>query len=192
MHFTFLIISILAPLATHAYLNLSTTASLDRYVPGSVRTISHTLETDEDGALMVSPDGVMRSFSSNGTVIDFHQLDPTQLKEFAEIQLRQWQNMGKEIPAAVSNLAKAPYTDGRQVLDKEKLLNPPDSPYPLRHLVPRTSHSHAQVPLHLLDERQQCIGSPCLTFGQCARYRPTPCYQCYFPGGPESGACLLN
>ncbi|KAI1323202.1 hypothetical protein F5Y16DRAFT_412805 [Xylariaceae sp. FL0255] len=134
----------------------------------------------------------MRSFSSDGIVIDFHQLDPVQLQEFAEIQLRQWHNLGENIPAAVSTLAEAPYIDGRQVLDTNQLLNPPDSPYRLSHLGPIALLSDAQQTMQVLNKTQQCIGYLCMTLGQCARYRPNPCYQCYFPGGPEPGVRLLN
>ncbi|KAI1317712.1 hypothetical protein F5Y16DRAFT_414581 [Xylariaceae sp. FL0255] len=141
---------------------------------------------------MVGADGVLRSFASNGTVLDFHQLDPTQLQEFAESQLQQWQTTGRAIPSAVSDLAKEPYIDGRQVLDKAKLLSPDDSPFPASSLSRRMSNWSGDVLPSLLGERQSCIGAPCVTVGQCVRYRPTQCYQCYFPGPPDPGGICLQ
>ncbi|KAH9893670.1 hypothetical protein F4778DRAFT_784164 [Xylariomycetidae sp. FL2044] len=188
---------------TQAALDLSTPDSLNRYIPGSVRMVSQTLDTQGDGYLMVGEDGVMRSFASDGTVLDYHQLDPDQLKEFAIDQLHKWGKLKTETPDVVEELAKPPYADGRLVLDKERLLHPEDRPQPGPALASRSEEMQAELisrseemqvveRMSGLHERQECIGAECLTLNNCAKYRPTPCYQCYFNAKAPMGACMLQ
>ncbi|KAK6065433.1 hypothetical protein SCUP515_11240 [Seiridium cupressi] len=144
-------------------LDLSTAESLNRYVPGPVVTISQTMDLDEEGFLMVGADGVMRSFANDGTVMDFHQLDQDQLKEFAEIQLHGWENSKLDVPEEVKNLAKEPYPDGRLVLDKTELLNPEGMPKARSDITSR-SLGHEIMEILKADKRQDCVGKPCITF----------------------------
>lgn len=148
-----------------------------------------TLETDPHGFIRVGEDGVMRSISGNGTVIDYHQLDPDQLKDFAERQLHAWDVSAMDVPDDVLELAKAPFADGRLVLEKDKLLRHEGMP----SLVTRSKSAGSAVIERLrgLDKRQDCVGKPCATFNQCASYRPTPCMVCYFPRGVV-GMCMLE
>ncbi|KAI3318900.1 hypothetical protein HD806DRAFT_526075 [Xylariaceae sp. AK1471] len=70
-------------------------------------------------------DGVVRSFVLNGTVIDYYQLDPDQVKQFAKKQYSAWTAHGAgDMPASVSELARPPYPDGRLVVNETQLLFP--------------------------------------------------------------------
>ncbi|KAI1120311.1 hypothetical protein F5Y10DRAFT_283393 [Nemania abortiva] len=96
-----------------------------RYLPGPVSNVTEALLKDNSGFVSVGDDGVVRSFVPNGTVIDYYQLDPDQVKEFAEKQYFAWAAHGAaDVPASVSELAQPPYPDGRLVLNETQLLFP--------------------------------------------------------------------
>lgn len=171
--------------------------SVDRYIPGTFASVSDSLETTDHGFLNVGEDGVLRSFAGNGTVLDYHQLDPDQVKEFASAQLRSWDSISHDTPDIVKSLAQEPYPDGRLVQDVKKLMHPEgweemalgtsaearSTRWEARHVIEK---------LNGLEKRQACIGAMCETLNQCAQYRPTPCYQCYFPNPVPVGACMLQ
>lgn len=149
------------------------------------------------GVLNVGFDGVARSFAPDGTVIDFRQLDPGQMVEFATKQLAGWKATpypGQEIPASVIGLAEAaPGIDGRLVTDLDQLLYPADKPTFLdakESVTTDTSPAdHADVlGTRASDKVQAClIGWPCNSVAICVYFE---CGGCFFPNGPPLGLCV--
>ena len=168
--------------------------STDRYLPGPFRTAAEGLKKDDNGALNVGADGVLRSFAPDGSVLDYRQLDPDQLGEFATMQLQGWERWaaenGDEIPASVVALAEAAHdVDGRHVTELDKLLHPTEKPNfeATRNVQARTSEAE-NSPALLFDKRQQCfIGYPCQYLYVCLLVF---CRACYFPNGPPLGLCF--
>ncbi|KAI1273118.1 hypothetical protein F5Y07DRAFT_391491 [Xylaria sp. FL0933] len=116
------------PFAAHALSEASPSSNTtSRYIPGPFRNVSQALLKNNDGFLSVGDDGVLRSFVPNGTVIDYYQLDPEQVKEFAEKQYSAWAAMG-DVPPGISELAQPPYPDGRLVVNETQLLFPAVTP----------------------------------------------------------------
>ncbi|CAM1510203.1 Fc.00g005380.m01.CDS01 [Cosmosporella sp. VM-42] len=103
---TFLIPSVLT--APHP---INTIPSL-RYIPGSFVTVLKSMTRDPHGFLQLGPDGVLRSFTANGTtVLDYRQLDAAQTARFAP--------------------------DGRAMLAEDALLHPRAAPSYAGPAVPR-------------------------------------------------------
>lgn len=195
----FITISLLltSALGAQALLQVRDEGSTDRYIPGAYSSVASTIETADHGFLNVGEDGVLRSFAGNGTVLDYHQLDPEQVKEFAETQLRSWDHIDHETPEVVRTMAKEPYPDGRLVHDLKKLLHPEgwEAMAMGTTAEARSTRSDAKQvieKLRGLDKRQACLGAFCESLNQCAQFRPTPCFQCYFPNPVPVGACMLQ
>ncbi|KAI0410584.1 hypothetical protein F5X98DRAFT_368706 [Xylaria grammica] len=122
-----------------------------RYLPGPVSNVTEALLKDNSGFVSVGGDGVVRSFVPNGTVIDYYQLDPDQVKQFAEKQYSAWAAHGAgDMPASVSELAQPPYPDGRLVLNETQLLFPSVIPGTGDQSVP-PSATPADPPTRALD-----------------------------------------
>lgn len=158
------------------------------------------MNKDPKGVLYVASDGVLRSVAADGTVLDYHQLDPDQVESFAAHQLAVWQGSGMEVPESVKQLAKPPYPDGRLVTDKEQLLHPTDIPNlpnpPVANkrradgeTSPAEKRRQALEELNSPAKRQPaCVGYPCYSLADCIPYG---CHACYYPGGPPLGVCFL-
>ncbi|KAI0970484.1 hypothetical protein F4678DRAFT_472975 [Xylaria arbuscula] len=114
------------PFTAHALSGASPSGNTTcRYLPGPVSNITQALLKDNSGFVSVGDDGVVRSFVPNGTVIDYYQLDPDQVKQFAEKQYSAWATHGAgDVPVSVSELARPPYPDGRLVVNETELLFP--------------------------------------------------------------------
>lgn len=158
----------------------------DRYIPGPVSAAVQALNTDDDhGFFSVGADGVLRSFAGNGTVLDYHQLDPDQLASFAASQLAAWEASGMPVPASVANLANsASAVDGRLVTDLDQLLDPADRPVRSSAVKERDIDDLA-IPA----KRQGCVGTPCQSLPDCL---VIGCAACFFPGGPPLGVCFFS
>ncbi|KAI0444155.1 hypothetical protein F4803DRAFT_549360 [Xylaria telfairii] len=114
------------PFAAHALSGASPSGNTTcRYLPGPFSNVTQALLKDISGFVSVGDDGVLRSFAPNGTVIDYYQLDPDQVKQFAEVQYSTWAAYrAGDVPASVSKLARPPYPDGRLVANETQLLFP--------------------------------------------------------------------
>lgn len=176
-----------------AFPSTTTTATSDvstnRYVPGPFRAVTQELKMDKYGALNVGPDGVLRSFAPDGTVLDFRQLDPDQVAEFAAKQVAGWEAMADhEVPASVITLANAASAiDGRLVTDLDQLLYPSDKP-----TFPPATHTSRIGTRNVFDtallEKRAClIGTPCFSLFEC---NLVDCRACYYPNGPPLGVCF--
>ncbi|KAL9072081.1 MAG: hypothetical protein Q9157_005239 [Trypethelium eluteriae] len=66
--FTYITLS----LATNALANIAQRDEVHRYMPGNFSEVVNAIAKPDHGALSVGNDGVLRSFSSNGTVMDFY------------------------------------------------------------------------------------------------------------------------
>ncbi|KAH8646805.1 hypothetical protein BX600DRAFT_518828 [Xylariales sp. PMI_506] len=162
---------------------------VDRYIPGAVSTIVQTMELDDGGVLSVGNDGVLRSFAADGTVIDYHQLDPSQVESFAEHQLAAWESQGT-VPESVKDLAEATTEiDGRLITDKQELLNPSEKPN-FHHDAKSVSKER-----DVLDElsnnfvKRQCNYYTCSSLADCT---PLGCFACFFTIGPPFGICFSD
>ncbi|KAL9088582.1 MAG: hypothetical protein Q9165_006102 [Trypethelium subeluteriae] len=170
------------PLATNALPNTAQGDVVHHYLPGNFSQVSSAITKHHHGALAVGDDGVLRSFDSNGTVIDFYQLDPHQIAEFAKMQLSAWQKNPSEVPESVKKLADSPKVDGRLVTEKNKIYSPPEKPHSSgKSVSKRSSPMIVGLPF------PACAGDSCESLADCAN----PCNACYFPGGPPSGVCLV-
>jgi len=88
-----------------------------RYVEGSQSATKGSLNLTGDGFIAFSLDGVLRSYSGDGTVIDWRQLDPTQISEWS----------GYSHPSFDLNVLKRSpetYSDGRLATDVDQLRQP--------------------------------------------------------------------
>ncbi|KAI1323204.1 hypothetical protein F5Y16DRAFT_403706 [Xylariaceae sp. FL0255] len=116
------------PFTAHALSKAFTSGNTtSRYHPGPVSNVARVLLKDNGGFISLGDDGVIRSFIPNGTVIDYYQLDPEQVKQLAEKQYSVWATIG-DVPESVSELAQPPYPDGRLVVNETQLLFPTDIP----------------------------------------------------------------
>ena len=151
------------------------------------------MKLENEGALSVGADGVLRSFAANGTVVDYRQLDPNQMASFANRQLAVWQGQDRDIPDSVVALANAPAIDGRLVTDLEELLNPT-----VRPNLTAKGDANAQSPAvkqrEALDdlknlEKRQCTQNTCFALTDCL---VIGCYACFYPAGPPLGICFVD
>lgn len=169
--------------------------STQHYIPGPISSVSKDLIRDIHGASNVGKDGVLRSFASNGTVIDYRQLDPEQVKEFAIKQLAAWKVTG-DIPESIVKFAEPPYPDGRLVTSENDLLNPAKKPKFDTHGEEKdfTPAPRYEV-VGELEARQliqpECVGATCQSLANCQAHNP-PCHACYYEHGPPNGRCFLN
>ncbi|KAF5009823.1 hypothetical protein FDECE_3982, partial [Fusarium decemcellulare] len=75
------------------------THALLKYTPGPLPSLLRTIAKDRHGALHIGPDGILRSFAANGSVIDYRHLSSTQTHGLAP--------------------------DGRDILSESTILYPP-------------------------------------------------------------------
>ncbi|RFU27245.1 hypothetical protein B7463_g9097, partial [Scytalidium lignicola] len=120
-----------------------------RYIPGDdLNSIIRSMKYDDLSVFHLGSDGVLRTFSNNLTILDYHQLDIDQVKKLASEQLAQWQASDLDIPFSLTELVKSP-VDGRLTTDIVAPLNPEDKPnVTLPSITPRS------VRLESLIERQ--------------------------------------
>ncbi|KAI9170566.1 Lactobacillus up-regulated protein [Paramyrothecium foliicola] len=160
--------------------------TLDHYIPGPVSSVVQSLDLDPNGVISVDDDGVMRSFSANGTVIDYHQLDPEQLESFAKSQLAAWENIDMDVPESVKALAEGDFADGRELLDHDLLHHPAHGP----NLAGRSKYIKEREVLDELNNFQKrCVGTGCGSLADCLA---RGCAACFFPAGPPVGVCFLT
>ncbi|KAI1756102.1 hypothetical protein F4782DRAFT_550044 [Xylaria castorea] len=126
MKFLITLALFILPFTAHALSGASPSGNTTcRYLPGPISNVTQALLKDNSGFVSVGDDGVVRSFVPNGTVIDYYQLDPDQVQQFAEKQYSAWAAHGAgDVPASVSELARPPYPDGRLVVNETQLLFP--------------------------------------------------------------------
>jgi hypothetical protein len=149
-----------------------TQSSLDRYMPGSVSDIIGSMIRDKEGTLELEADGVMRSYAGNGTVLDYHQMDPDQVAGFAFAQVIKYQRYGglKSVPDHIMALSTPPFADGRLVVDKEQLLS--------------------QKNMAAIGSSQlSCYEITCAGPGAHAFCLANLCGLCYYSSGPYGGQC---
>ncbi|EEH47662.2 uncharacterized protein PADG_03746 [Paracoccidioides brasiliensis Pb18] len=172
-----------------------------RYTPGSLARIIETMKLHSQGALSVGNDGVLRSFTPNGTVLDYYQLDPDQLSRFAANQLAAWEASGMNVPESVMTLAAAKKgtVDGRLVTDVKMLFEPEERPDIAGakagdgdgHLIPDSAAKEQREMFEQLKNhpaKRNCVGRPCPNLSACL----PDCMACFFPGGPPFGVCFLT
>lgn len=147
------------------------------------------MELDPDGVISVDDDGVMRSFDADRNVIGYHQLDPEQLKSFAEKQLSVWDNSDRDVPDSVKTLAEGDFADGREVMDEDLLMHAAHPPE-----IKGSAEDSKVRQREVLDElnnvqaRQACVGAPCDSLSVC---QVIGCLACFFPIGPGGpGFCF--
>ncbi|KAF4467245.1 hypothetical protein FALBO_5887 [Fusarium albosuccineum] len=75
------------------------THPLLKYTPGPLPSLLRTIVKDPHGALHIGPDGILRSFAANSSVIDYRHLSSTQTHSLAP--------------------------DGRDILSESAILHPP-------------------------------------------------------------------
>ncbi|KAF4980298.1 hypothetical protein FZEAL_3669 [Fusarium zealandicum] len=78
------------------------TRPLLKYTPGPLPSLLRTIIKDPDGSLRIGPDGVLRSFAANASVLDYRHLSSAQTHGLAP--------------------------DGRSVLSQAALFHPPATP----------------------------------------------------------------
>ncbi|KAI0517520.1 hypothetical protein F5B22DRAFT_108523 [Xylaria bambusicola] len=163
-----------------------------RHLPGPVSNVTQALLKDNSGFVSVGDDGVVRSFVPNGTVIDYYQLDPDQVKQFAEKQYSAWAAHGEgDVPASVSELARPPYPDGCLVVNETQLLFPSVIPDTGDQSVSPSATS-ADKPTRALgllsSNNPTCVGWSCQSLADCQPH----CLACYFQHGPPNGICFAD
>ncbi|KAK5659118.1 hypothetical protein OQA88_1208 [Cercophora sp. LCS_1] len=163
----------------------STPSNLRYYPNTTVFDMVKTMQVDPDGAFMVGTDGVLRSFASDLSVVDYRQLDPEQFAHFADRQFEANKAMYGKVPESVTDLAALAETglvDGRLVIDNDALLHPASKP----NFSQRTDTSPAASSPLLARQPVSC-GVSC---GRIADCTPYGCYACYFQNGPPNGHCF--
>lgn len=156
-----------------------------RYIPGSLSEVVSSLNTEDDGALSIGEDGVLRSFAGNLSVIDYRQLDASQSMAYALDQMEQiTADGGGDVADSMMTLAFTP-VDGRKVTDVDLLFNPEEKPSvdQLGRITPRSLAQLARD-----TDGKKCVGKSCKNSRYCNH---RGCSKCMF--GPRSravGSCL--
>lgn len=160
-----------------------------RYASGQVGEAIRGLDLGDDGVFNLGSDGVLRSFDSQGNVIDYRQLDPEQVKAFATKEIERWKESDHGVPPQLSSLVDTEI-DGRLVTDLKALVNPDDSERP----VFPESKGQVSVPrAPVIDELnpRQRLCNPFMVCENISPCTPFGCYACYFPNGPPLGYCFV-
>ena len=99
-----------------ALLTVPTVYGEVHYAPGDNGAILSALKVDPEGIIRLGDDGVLRSFDGKIAVVDYRNLDPT--------QIRAWllQSSTADVVSASEIVANA--VDGRTVSLIDDLLNP--------------------------------------------------------------------
>ena len=89
-----------------------------RYTPGDYALVLRDIQTDGDGFLVLSHDGVVRSYNGERQVIDYRNLDKQQIRSYLDSQ---------DIDHGLEDLIQRA-VDGRDVTNPRDLIEPtPDS-----------------------------------------------------------------
>ena len=145
------------------------------------------MEISKAGYLNVGEDGVLRSFTADGTVVDYYQLDPDQVSTFSKKQLEAWDALEVETPESVIALAGSEPQDGRLVTDSVQLFQAADNTK-TTPVKPREATAKADLDA-LMDKRQECVNVICQSLSDCFAVN---CLACFFPGGPPYGICFAT
>ncbi|KAM7203080.1 hypothetical protein V8F33_002428 [Rhypophila sp. PSN 637] len=161
-----------------------------KYTPGPYGEALKNISFSPDGVFVLGIDGVLRSFTSDRSVVDYRQLDAEQVQQMAKSLATQRIN-GDDVPG-LSYLAEHPEVDGRLVEDTQSLFAPTDPlnlPHPDYAKSTSPAVARSEQFTKLLEDRQRPCGRQCQSLADC---RPIGCYACYFPGGPGNPAlCFL-
>ncbi|KAF2795480.1 hypothetical protein K505DRAFT_335988 [Melanomma pulvis-pyrius CBS 109.77] len=152
-----------------------------RYVEGSISKVVQDLKQDIGGVLSLGGDGVLRSFSSDLTVVDYRNLDQNQFNELHTAHVANFKNTSAQLSNSFLSLSQS-NVDGRLVTDVSKLLHPEEKPEILACKVAQSKPAENS----LLKERA-CVGTVCGCMSDCAS---RGCFACFFPAGPPHGVCF--
>lgn len=149
--------------------------------------------SDQRGAFNLGSDGVLRSFTADLIVLDYRQLDPSQVEALAKSHLAQWEASPYDAPPELRKLAEHP-VDGRLVTDIDALLNPKEKPN-----IPQSEEEKRATGVSLkqrgIDDILNLPPLVCIPFTRCfsiLECLPEGCNACYYPNGPPFGVCYID